>query len=87
MTIKQANRAVELQSKMADDNERIIFARSLPNHYTDEIDWPSVTAFEEYALTHPNMQDALNFMHQALVPGRLARELGTSRLEQKLCGA
>lgn len=85
MTLNQHNRAVEFQKSM-DRQHANLFARALP-HDDTALDTESIRGFEDFALKHPDMTDALAFLHEAISPFRLALELGMSPLERKLsCG-
>jgi hypothetical protein len=77
LSLHQANRACEFQRGM-DNHNAALFARALPNR-NDEVDWEAFQAFEAWAFPHPDMADALAFLHSVVadcLPGGF----------KKLCG-
>jgi hypothetical protein len=81
LTLKQANRAVELQSSM-DNHHASVFARALP-HDGSPLDLDAIYEFEQYARKY-ELREALCFLHQAILP--VIVPTTPSILEQKLCG-
>jgi hypothetical protein len=85
LNLKDYNEAVKFQARM-DNHHAIIFARCIPHHQTDQLDWNAVREFELYAEKHPENRDALVWLHNILIP-RLVEYLDHQSGLTKLFGA
>jgi hypothetical protein len=73
LNLQQQNEATALQRRMGDEGFCAefanVFAQCLPrsiNGASDQVDWNAVTVFESWALLHPNLKDALDFLKRVL---------------------